>query len=260
MNREGFEHWDLLPMSYSKLNQWRSYPTQFIINRIFKINTGTNPAMFCGTIVEELLYDMLKGNDSPNGMKLALSDFRMNLRDYHNQEEVDKYCKLIPKFYENCKALFDRFGNQPIHSYQEELETFIEVDDEIIPFVGYSDFVWDLGDEGLHIFDLKTKGRMAINHSDKLQQYIYKKALEEKYQKPVHCSLFIVTPTKHHFEEIEFTEEHEIEIKNILKGMSMVLDICNDPIDFAHIYQPNLSDFIWNNPKLVQARQKIWGI
>jgi len=232
MNKENFSKFDLLPMSYSKLNSFRSYPTQFIINKIFKINTGTNPAMFTGIIVEELLKDLLEGNDSEQNTQYALKDFQRELADYHDQDQVAKYLKLIPKYYENCRALFNRFGNQPLHSYQEELTVEIEG----IPFIGYSDFVWDLGEEGMFIFDLKTKGRMAINHSDKLQQLIYKKALEQKYQKPVHCSLFVVTPTKHHFEEIVFTDEHEIEIRNILKGMDKVLQLCNTPKDFAYIY------------------------
>ena len=256
MNKDNFSKFDLLPMSYSKLNSFRSYPCQFIINKIYKMNTGTNPAMFTGIIVEELLKDLLEGNDSENNTYHALKDFQRQLADYHNQDEVAKYLKLIPKYYENCRALFNRFGNQPLHSYQEELTIEIEG----IPFIGYSDFVWDLGEEGMFIFDLKTKGRMAINHSDKLQQLIYKKALEQKYQKPVHCSLFVVTPTKHHFEEIEFTDEHEIEIKNILKGMDRVLQLCNSEKDWAYIYQPNVDDFIWNNPKLVEARKQIWSI
>ncbi len=256
MNKENFSKFDLLPMSYSKLNSFRSYPTQFIINKIFKINTGTNPAMFTGIIVEELLKDLLEGNDSEQNTQYALKDFQRELADYHDQDQVAKYLKLIPKYYENCRALFNRFGNQPLHSYQEELTVEIEG----IPFIGYSDFVWDLGEEGMFIFDLKTKGRMAINHSDKLQQLIYKKALEEKYQKPVHCNLFVVTPTKHHFEEIVFTDEHEIEIRNILKGMDKVLQLCNTPKDFAYIYQPNVDDFIWNSPKMVEARRQIWGI
>jgi hypothetical protein len=43
MNKDNFSKFDLLPMSYSKLNSWRSYPTQFIINKIYKMKTGTNP-------------------------------------------------------------------------------------------------------------------------------------------------------------------------------------------------------------------------
>jgi hypothetical protein len=70
----------------------------------------------------------------------------------------------------------------------------------------------------------------------------------------------VVTPTKHHFEEIEFTDEHEIEIRNILKGMDRVLQVCDEPKDWAYIYQPNVDDFIWNNPKMVEARKQIWGI
>jgi hypothetical protein len=54
------------------------------------------------------------------------------------------------------------------------------------------------------MYDLKTKGRMAINHYDKLQQWFYRKALQETYNVEVECFLFIVTPAKSHLEPIDF--------------------------------------------------------
>tara|TARA_R100001460_G_scaffold26146_1_gene52807 strand:+ start:20538 stop:21308 length:771 start_codon:yes stop_codon:yes gene_type:complete len=255
LDKSVFEKFDLMPMSYSKLNSFHNFPCQFIINKIFKIHIGTNPAMFTGIIVEELLYDLLEGNDSEQNTKYALKDFQRELANYHDQDQVEKYLKLIPKYYENCRALFKRFANQPLHSYQEELS--VEING--INFIGYSDFVWDLGEEGMFIFDLKTKGRMVINHSDKLQQWVYKKALEKKYKKPVHCNLFVVTPTKHHFEELEFNNDIEIEFHNKLKGMASMLQKCNTPEDVALLYQPNLDSWEWNAQN-IPARRQIWGI
>jgi len=42
--------------------------------------------------------------------------------------------------------------------------------------------------------------------------------------------------------------------------MDRVLQVCDEPKDWAYIYQPNVDDFIWNNPKMVEARKQIWGI
>ena len=253
MNLENFKKWNMNPMSYSRLNSFKTYPCQFIINRIYGISTGTNPAMVTGNIVEEMLNNFMKGEELP--LKTHLDEFSEALKDYHDQEQVVKYLELIPQFFSQCKPLFEKMGNYKLHSYQEELHTEILG----IPFIGYSDFVFDMGDE-LFVYDLKTKGRMAINHSDKLQQWVYRKALEEKYNKKVICNLFIVTPKKHHFEEIVFEDAHKIEIHNILKGMNKAFELCNDKKDFAYLYQPDTSSFIWNSPNMVKARQEIWGI
>ena len=253
MNLENFKKWNMNPMSYSRLNSFKTYPCQFIINRIYGISTGTNAAMVTGNIVEEMLNNFMKGEELP--LKTHLDEFAERLADFHDQEQVVKYLELIPQFFSQCKPLFEKMGNYKLHSYQEELHTEILG----IPFIGYSDFVFDMGDE-LFVYDLKTKGRMAINHSDKLQQWVYRKALEEKYNKKVTCHLYIVTPTKHHFEEIVFNDSHEIEIHNILKGMNKAFELCNDKKDFAYLYQPDTDSFIWNSPNMVKARQEIWGI
>jgi hypothetical protein len=42
--------------------------------------------------------------------------------------------------------------------------------------------------------------------------------------------------------------------------MNKVLELCNEPKDFAYLYQPNVDDFFWRSPHLYQARKDIWGI
>ena len=240
-------------MSYSRLNSFKNYPCKFILEKIYGYKFIPSPQMLTGNIVEEMLYNFMKGEELP--LKTHLDEFAERLADFHDQEQVVKYLELIPQFFSQCKPLFEKMGNYKLHSYQEELHTEILG----IPFIGYSDFVFDMGDE-LFVYDLKTKGRMAINHSDKLQQWVYKKALEEKYNKKVTCNLFIVTPKKHHFEEIVFEDAHEIEIHNILKGMNKAFELCNDKKDFAYLYQPDTSSFIWNSPDMVKARKEIWFV
>ena len=169
MHIKNFEKWGMERMSYSRMSSFKNYPSQFVINRIYGYDTGSSPAMNTGNVVEQMLYDYMQGND-PN-LTSILEEFAEKFADYHKQEDVVKYLELIPKFYKNCEALFNKMGNYKLHSYQEELHTKILG----INFLGYSDFVYDIGDE-LFVYDLKTKGRLSINHSDKLQQWIYKKA------------------------------------------------------------------------------------
>ena len=253
MKLENFKKWDLLPMSPSKLNGYKNYTCQFIIEKIYKRLGTSSPAAFAGNTVEPMLYDYLIGKEI--NQKEYLSKFKKETLDYPIREDVDKYEKLIPKMFEQAKAFKEIVADKELHSYQEEL--FTEVLG--IPFRGFSDFVFKDVNK-LYMYDLKTKGRMAINHYDKLQQWFYRKALQETYKMEVECFLFIVTPSKSHLEPIEFTEEFEIEINNGLKSMDKVLQICNTPKDFAFLYQPNLDDFIWRSKHLYEARKDIWGV
>lgn len=254
MKLKNFEKWDLLPMSPSKLNGYRNYTCQFIIEKIYKRLGTASPAAYAGNTVEPMLMDYLEGKEVNH--KEYISNFKKETLDYPIREDVEKYVGLIPKMFEQAKAFKDVVADKELHSYQEEL--FTEV--LSIPFRGFSDFVYRDKQGKLYMYDLKTKGRMSINHYDKLQQWFYRKALQETYNVDVECFLFIVTPSKSHLEPIEFTEEFEIEINNGLKSMNRVLELCNEPKDFAFLYQPNLDDFIWRSKHLYLARKDIWGV
>ena len=256
LDKSLFEKFDLLPMSYSKLNSFHNFPCQFIINKIFKVDTGSNPAMRVGHLIEQMLYEKIIGDDKYGDLVIEIyqKKLRDELSNYHDQANLKKYIGYIPKFYQQCEPLFNALGNYKLHSYQEEISTEILG----INFIGYTDFIFDL-DDSLWVYDLKTKGRMSINHSEYLQQWIYKKALEEKYKKPVHTKLYIVTPTKHHSEELVFNDAIEIEVHNKLKGMASMLQKCNTPEDVALLYQPNMDSWEWNEQN-IPARREIWGI
>jgi len=252
MDKNNFEKFDLLPMSFSKLNSFRNYPCQFILSKMYKMETGTSPAMVCGIVVEKALHQKLLGEDV--GIEDYVGEYLQMLEEgeYTDQKNIEKYQGLLPKYFSQAVNLLTK--NYQYFSYQEKINTDILG----IPFVGYCDFIFELDDE-LILFDLKTKGRMQINRSDKIQQLIYKKALEEKYNKKVSCNLYIITPTKHHFEEIEFVDEHYVEINNALKGMNKVLSMCDTPEDMALIYQPNVDGWEWNNVN-IPLRKEVWGV
>ena len=253
MNIKNFEKWDLLPMSPSKLRGFTTYTGQFIVEKIYKRLGTSSPPALAGNTVEPMLQDYLEGKEV--NVDEYLTKFKTETLDFPIRDDVVKYVDLIPKMFEQSKAFKDIVADKEQHSYQEEL--FTEVMG--VPFRGFSDFVYKK-DNKLYMYDLKTKGRMAINHYDKLQQWFYRKALQETYGLEVECYLFIVTPVKSHLEPIDFIDEYEIEISNGLKSMNKVLELCNEPKDFAYLYQPNVDDFFWRSPHLYQARKDIWGI
>jgi hypothetical protein len=205
MNIKNFEKWDLLPMSPSKLRGFTTYTGQFIVEKIYKRLGTSSPPALAGNTVEPMLQDYLQGKEVNTDE--YLTKFKTETLDFPNRDDVDKYVDLIPKMFEQSKAFKEIVADKEQHSYQEEL--FTEVMG--IPFRGFSDFIYKK-DNKLFMYDLKTKGRMAINHYDKLQQWFYRKALQEAYNMEVECYLFIVTPAKSHLEPIDFIDEYEIEI------------------------------------------------
>ena len=253
MNIKNFEKWDLLPMSPSKLRGFTTYVGQFIVEKIYKRLGTSSPPALAGNTVEPMLQDYLLGKEV--NVDEYLTKFKTETLDFPIRDDVVKYVDLIPKMFEQSKAFKEIVADKEQHSYQEELFTDVMG----IPFRGFSDFIYKK-DNKLFMYDLKTKGRMAINHYDKLQQWFYRKALQETYNVEVECFLFIVTPAKSHLEPIDFIDEYEIEINNGLKSLNKVLELCNEPKDFAYLYQPNVDDFFWRSPHLYQARKDIWGI
>ena len=253
MNIKNFEKWDLLPMSPSKLRGFTTYVGQFIVEKIYKRLGTSSPPALAGNTVEPMLQDYLLGKEV--NVDEYLTKFKTETLDFPIRDDVVKYVDLIPKMFEQSKAFKEIVADKEQHSYQEELFTDVMG----IPFRGFSDFIYKK-DNKLYMYDLKTKGRMAINHYDKLQQWFYRKALQETYNVEVECFLFIVTPAKSHLEPIDFIDEYEIEINNGLKSLNKVLELCNEPKDFAYLYQPNVDDFFWRSPHLYQARKDIWGI
>jgi hypothetical protein len=157
-------------MSPSKLRGFTTYTGQFIVEKIYKRLGTSSPPALAGNTVEPMLQDYLEGKEV--NVDEYLTKFKTETLDFPIRDDVEKYVDLIPKMFEQSKAFKEIVADKEPHSYQEEL--FTEVMG--IPFRGFSDFIYKK-DNKLFMYDLKTKGRMAINHYDKLQQWFYRKAL-----------------------------------------------------------------------------------
>jgi hypothetical protein len=128
-----------------------------------------------------------------------------------------------------------------------------------IPFSGYTDYAFE-NDERITVIDLKTKGKLMKKHSDMLQQTIYKKALEEKYDKPVDVKILIVTPKKFEYVNIDDTENLMKEIEMSLISCANMIKICKEKESLSSLITPNLDDWQWSDADKRSAREVIWGI
>ena len=151
-------------------------------------------------------------------------------------------------------------------SYIKFLETFylgyqIKVSTEIlgIPFSGFIDYAFE-NDERITVIDLKTKGKLMKKHSDMLQQTIYKKALEERYDKPVDVKILIVTPKKIDYVDIDDTDNYIKEIEMSLISCANMIKICKEKESLSSLITPNLDDWYWSDADKRSAREVIWGI
>ena len=102
MKIENFEKWDLLPMSPSKLRGFTTYTGQFIVEKIYKRLGTSSPPALAGNTVEPMLMDYVEGKEVDFGK--YLNNFKIDTLDYPFRDDVDKYLKLIPKFFEQAKA------------------------------------------------------------------------------------------------------------------------------------------------------------
>ena len=97
-------------------------------------------------------------------------------------------------------------------------------------------------------------------HSDMLQQTIYKKALEERYDKPVDVKILIVTPKKIDYVDIDDTDNYIKEIEMSLISCANMIKICKEKESLSSLITPNLDDWQWSDADKRSAREVIWGI
>ena len=46
----------------------------------------------------------------------------------------------------------------------------------------------------------------------------------------------------------------------ILKAMDLLFYNCNDKFEVAKMFYPDVDDWSWSSPKVIEARKKIWGM
>ena len=60
--------------------------------------------------------------------------------------------------------------------------------------------------------------------------------------------------------DLEDKEKHLEEAYKIIRTMDTLLYNCNDKNEVAEMCYPNVDDWFWNDPELIGARKKVWGV
>ena len=261
IDKKTFNKFDLLPFSASRINSWIEDKSSFVLHYLYKYDFAPSCAMVRGSAIEYGLSLFFKTKEINNPINCIAKAFQYYDEQVsfslESDEEKIKQRDMIKPITE---LLFPKITqtNLSFTDYQMKIETNILG----VPFIGYTDFTFE-NEEEITVIDVKTTTKFQMRDSHVLQQAIYKKALEEKYNKKVDVKLLYCTPKKCDF--IEFDVDEPIHLQTVelnLKNCSNVLGKCKSPQDASLDLIPDLNDWRWKyaSQDKLDARKKVWGV
>tara|TARA_X000001388_G_C2224347_1_gene120571 strand:- start:988 stop:1800 length:813 start_codon:yes stop_codon:yes gene_type:complete len=261
----GFDKFNLPSPSPSTINEFVGYRSKWVLRKLFGYSFDSNCAMERGTATEKGLSPILQDLVTiEEGVQVALDYFdnkcNPNMKDYHEERAT------IPHLVRGAvKELKNKIGN--LHTYQAKIEGVIQS----YKYYGYTDFVMENTSTGKRtIVDLKTTKRtpykLASSHARQIA--LYSNALEcdavllylIPHKKTDRKTKEVSYTTSGIWYELEDREKHLKEAHEIMQAMDIFLYNCNDKYEIAKLCYPNTDDFFWNDPKLIEARKKVWGV
>jgi len=260
INKKIFQKFNLLPFSPSRINSWIEDKSNFVLHYIYKYDFAPSCAMIRGNAIEYGISLNLKRKSKrfDTVLKRIYQYYDDNVYfSLENDEDKKKQRDLIQPITE---LLFDKINktNSAYLSYQMNVQT--EISD--IPFSGYTDFTFE-NDEEMTVIDVKTTTKFQLRDGHIKQQAIYKKALQEKFDKKVDVKLLYCTPKRCDFAEFDVDDPVHLQtIELNLKNCADVLNKCRSADDVSTILIPDLNDWRWKyaSDDKLKARSEIWGI
>ena len=261
----GFEKFNLKIPSPSSVNDFVGYRAKWCLRKIFGYNFPSNCAMERGTCTEKGVSPILRGLvNEDEGIEIGLKHFddkcNPDMKDYHEERATIPY--LIRGA---VKELKNKLGD--LYTYQAKIEGVLHE----YKYFGYTDFVMEDKSTGKRtIVDLKTTKRkpskLASSHARQIA--LYSNALEcdavllylIPYRETDRKTKIVSRRTEGVWYELEDKEKHLKEAHQIIKTMDILLYNCNDKNEIAQMCFPNTDDFFWNEPELIAARKKVWGV
>jgi len=261
----GFEKFNLPIPSPSSINDFVGYRAKWCLRKIYGYNFPSNCAMERGTCSELGVKPILEGIVTENeGIEIALKKFdekcNPDMKDYHEERATIPY--LIKGAVHELK---NKLGE--LYTYQAKVEGVLHE----YKYYGYTDFVMENKSTGKKIIvDLKTTKRkpskLASSHARQIA--LYSHALECEavllylipYRSTDRKTKQVSYRTEGVWYELEDKEKHLESAHQIIKTMDILLYNCNDKSEIAQMCFPNTDDFFWNEPKLIEARKKVWGV
>ena len=259
----GLEKFKLNPTSPSTLNDFSKNPCKLILRKLFGYEFESSCAIERGNATEEHLPAYMEGLITvEETVQKALQTFKQKC--HPDWKDYDKELATIPCLVRGaCEELKD----YKLLNYQEKVKGNIDG----YECHGFTDFVLKKKDsDEKFIVDLKTTGRTPsnLNTAHARQISIYSKIMNCDAQ------LLYLIPhkkTDRKTKEVTYTSNAiwvEIEDKQkfldsavaILRAMDMLLYNCNDKFEVAKMFYPDVDDWTWNTPTLIEARKKVWGL
>jgi len=259
----GLEKFKLTPTSPSTINDYSKNPCKLILRKLFGYEFETSCAIERGNVSEEHIPAYLEGLITVDeAVELAVKSFKQKC--HPDMKDYDKELATIPCLVRGACAELKDFK---LISYQEKVKGNVDGYD----CHGFTDFVLKKTDsDDKFIVDLKTTGRTPSNlitaHARQIS--IYSEIMQCDAQ-----LLYLVPHRKTDRKTKEITYSCnaiwvELEDKKkfldsaiqILKAMDLLFYNCNDKYEVAKMFYPDVDDWSWSSPKLVEARKKIWGM
>lgn len=253
-----FANFDIDHLSASSLNTYINDPCMFIIRYLFKHKGTGNPAMWRGSIVDEIIGEMLTDKRNLKNetlIKRAEKRFQ-GLYDHWKKEitiDEDKYYKEksnLSRYLEVAIPFYKQLGKPK--NYQKKIS--LQLESIPIEIIGYIDLQY----EGI-LRDIKTVGRMPSNVPDSVKRQLSIYAVAENSEALVDYIFASPKKTEIKVMKIENIKEHLIVVEKVAIAVMNLLSFSNDKYEIAKLFYPNFDSWIWSNKEDIEFAKSIWS-
>ena len=252
---EPFERFDLLPLSFSRINKFITDRTGFYISYIHGFK-GSSCSMERGTWSEHGTLKLFEGMSEEDAIKDALYYFDKAVEEKKLKEDPKRSTERtnIPLY---IKGFWKELKQFELEDFQEKQESKI-LD---IPIIGYTDFGLLTPIDNIYFkVDLKSSGRMpsTLTNSVSLQQSYYTST--SNVENKVLYSVVSRGKNSTKWFNLENTGTYQRVFRDMIISMHSFLSKCEDKEDMKKLIVPDLDLWIWNyDPKVTKIRKEIWG-
>ena len=246
---EPFERFNLLPLSFSRINKFVTDRTGFYISYIHGFK-GSSCSMERGTWAEHGV------------IKDALYFYDKSVEEKNLQDDPKRSIERtnIPLY---IKGFWKELRQFEFHDFQEEQKSEILG----VPLTGFTDFglivsqsAPEQTEEIYFKVDLKSSGRMPskLTNSISLQQSYYTST--SNVENKVLYSVVSKGKNSTKWFNLENTGTYQKVFRDMIISMHSFLSKCEDKEEMKKLIVPDLDLWIWNyDPKVTKIRKEIWG-
>ena len=255
LSLEPFERFDLLPLSFSRINKFVTDRPGFYISYIHGFK-GSSCSMERGTWAEHGTLKLFEGISEVDAIKDALYYFDKAVEEKKLEEDPKRSTERtnIPLY---IKGFWKELKQFELEDFQEKQESKI-LD---IPIIGYTDFGLLTPIDNIYFkVDLKSSGRMpsTLTNSVSLQQSYYTST--SNVENKVLYSVVSRGKNSTKWFNLENTGTYQRVFRDMIISMHSFLSKCEDKEEMKKLIVPDLDNWIWNyDPKVTKIRKEIWG-